>query len=100
MNRVAYAGVRLAEALLSSVSRFGNAVFLGGSTSISISARAALEPSERWQRSRRIIDRVLWFDHDHCQSALNREVELARKTLAQVEQAQHSLSRMAHKWKP
>lgn len=85
MKRLRYAALRLAEALLSSMSRFCNAVFLNGSTSISISARAALEPGPRWARARRIIDAVFWFDPNHCRTSLESEVAMARRTIATVD---------------
>jgi hypothetical protein len=84
MARASYAALRFAEALLSAGSRFLNAILLDGSTSISISARAALERTPRWRRARVWIDRAFWFDPDHCALALAREAELARKTLAQI----------------
>lgn len=85
MNRASYAAIRFAEALLSAGSRFLNATLLGGSTSISISARAALERTPRWRRARVWIDRLFWFDSQHCARALAREVYLAKRTLAQLE---------------
>jgi hypothetical protein len=84
MGRASYAALRFAEAVLSAVSRFLNAVLLGGSTSVSISARAALERTPRWRRARVWIDRLFWFDPDHCQRALDREIALARRTLEQL----------------
>lgn len=85
MRRVRYATIRFAEALLSATSRFLNAVLLNGSTSISISARAALEETPRWRRARVLIDRAFFFDPDHCAVSLEREVDAAKKTLRRVE---------------
>jgi hypothetical protein len=82
-GRVGYIIRRLGEALLSSVSRFINAAFLGGSTSESISARSYREP---WPNAVKVINAVLWvFERDHCRKAWDVEVSDARKTLARNE---------------
>ena len=71
---------RFGAALLSSVSRFINAAFLGGSTSESISARSYREP---WPRAVKAINAALRvFGKDHCRTAWLVEVSDARKTLA------------------
>jgi len=80
ISRAWYIIRRLGAALLSSVSRFCNAAFLGGSTSESISARSYREP---WPRAVKSINAALWvFDRDHCRKAWHTEVSDARKTLA------------------
>jgi hypothetical protein len=80
MSRAWYIIRRLGAALLSSVSRFCNAAFLGGSTSESISARSYREP---WPRTVKVLDAALWiFGKDHCCTAWRVEVDDARKTLA------------------
>ena len=80
IKRLAYIIRRFGGALLSSVSRFINAAFLGGSTSESISARSHREP---WPRAVAVIDAALWvFERDHCRGAWLVEVSDARKTLA------------------
>ena len=79
MQRGWYIIRRLGAALLSSVSRFINAAFLGGSTSESISARSYREP---WPRAVKAINAALWvFGKDHCRVAWLAEVADAIKTL-------------------
>jgi hypothetical protein len=74
---------RLGEALLSAVSRFCNAAFLGGSTSESVSARSYREP---WPRAVAVINAALWiFERDHCRKAWDVELSDARKTLERNE---------------
>lgn len=90
LPRPLYVLLRIAETLLSVGSRGINAFLPGGSTSISVSARAALEESPGWAAARVRIDRLfivqtLLTGKTHCQWALDREADLARKTLAQIE---------------
>jgi hypothetical protein len=83
MPRPVYVLYRLAESLLSSLSRFGNAAFLGGSTHQTISARAFIESASntRWARRQRFIDALFFFQADHCRWAWEIEVRNAEKTL-------------------
>lgn len=78
MPRAVYILYRVAEMLVSLMSRFINATLFGGSTHQTTSARAHIEP---WPIRRRIINAVFFWQDDHCLWAWEREVEAARKTL-------------------
>ena len=78
MNRAAYITYRVAEMLVSLVSRFLNAALLGGSTHQTTWARAFIEP---WPRLRRYINALFFWEDDHCARAWEREVTDAKKTL-------------------
>lgn len=75
--RVFYILYRIAEMLGSLTSRAFNAFFLGGSTRQTTSARAHLE----WPKAARIINAIVFWQDDHCESAWLAEVEDAIKTL-------------------
>jgi len=83
MPRPVYILYRLGESLLSSLSRFCNAAFLGGSTHQTISARAFIERAScpGWARRRCIIDALFFFQPDHCRWAWEIAVRNAEKTL-------------------
>lgn len=83
MPRAAYVLLRLAECLLSSLSRFGNAALLAGSTHQTISARAYIEGTTdpKWAWRRKFIDTIFFFQADHCHWAWVFEVSNAQKTL-------------------
>lgn len=78
MPRPLYILYRVAEMMVSLVSRFINAAFLGGSTHQTTSARAFIEG---WPRVQRWINRLFFWQANHCEWAWRREVEEARKTL-------------------
>jgi len=84
-RRLIYIVLRFAEALLSSFSRFFNAVLFDGSTAQTISSRAWIEGlSDPVWRSRQVfIDRVFFFQPSHCHWSWETEVTNALKTLAQ-----------------
>jgi len=84
MPRPLYILYRLAEMLVSILSRIINAVFFGGSTHQTTSARAHIEP---WPRRKRIINALFFWQADHCKWAWEREVEEARKTLERARAA-------------
>ena len=83
MRRAAYILLRFAEMVISSNSRLFNAAVFGGSTYQTVSARAYIDgrTNAKWARRRNRIDRVFWFDADHCKAAWQNEVDAARKTL-------------------
>lgn len=90
MPRYQYVAYRFGEMLVSLCSRAINAVFFGGSTYQTTSARAYAEGFDcpKWAKRRDAIDFVFaWqmklMDRDipHCQWAYMREVAEARKTL-------------------
>jgi hypothetical protein len=84
--RPIYILIRLGESTLSVVSRFCNAMFFGGSTYQSLSARAWVESSSspKWAKRRDRIDWIfskLFLQPDHCKTYYQAEVDAARKTL-------------------
>lgn len=83
MPRPIYILYRLAESLLASLSRFGNAAFFAGSTHQTISARCWIEgqQSPKWARRRRLVDALFFFQPEHCRGAWEAEVSNASKTL-------------------
>lgn len=90
MPRFAYIGYRVLEMLISLFSRFLNAAVLGGSTHQTTSARAHIETGRAWRIGRAIINAVFFWQEDHCRWAYWREVEEARKTLAQADKLSRS----------
>lgn len=78
MPRPLYIAYRVAEMLVSLVSRFLNAAIFGGSTHQTLSARAHIES---WSLRKRLINAIFFWQGDHCEWAWRREVEEARKTL-------------------
>jgi len=81
MYRPLYIAYRVAEMLISLVSRFINAALLGGSTHQATSARAFIEPLPRL---RIVINAIFFWQEDHCRWAWEREVAEAKKTLARA----------------
>lgn len=81
MPRPLYIAYRVAEMLVSVLSRLLNAI-LGGSTHQTTSARAHIEP--QWRVARRIINALFFWQADHCLWAWEQEVASARKTLARA----------------
>lgn len=81
MPRPIYIAFRIAEMLVGLLSRAFNAIFLGGSTHQTTSARAHIETGKGWRRGRRIINAVFFWQEDHCAWEWEREVVNARKTL-------------------
>lgn len=64
-----------------------NVIFFNGSPDETISGRAyrqgVLQGNARWARARRIIDRLFWFDPDHCRKSHAADRAFARAILAQ-----------------
>jgi len=83
MGRTRYILWRIATDLVSLLSRFLNAFLFGGSTAQTLSARSHLEApgSEAWERRRRFINRLFFWQPDHCRWAWEQEVERARYIL-------------------
>lgn len=69
--------------LISLVSRVINATIYAGSMHQTLSARAHIEgrTSPDWARRERRINRLFFWDADHCADAWLAEVTRARKTL-------------------
>ena len=86
LSRPIYILARFAEMLIAAGSRVLNAAVFGGSTHQTVSARAFIDgqTSPKWAKRRVIIDRLFWFQSDHCATAWAAEVLAARKTLARA----------------
>lgn len=86
MQRTRYILWRILTDLVSLLSRFLNAFLFGGSTAQTLSARSHLEApaSEAWDRRRRFINRLFFWQQDHCRWAWEMEVERARYVLARL----------------
>lgn len=78
LPRPVYVAYRVAEMLISLVSRFLNAC-RGGSTHQTLSAAAYIEPLPRLQA---FIDALFFLRKGHCRRAWKREVAEAKRTLA------------------
>lgn len=81
--RLTYILFRIANDLVSLLSRAINAFLFGGSTAQTLSARSHLEAaaSSVWDRRRRFINALFWWQPDHCRWAWETEVERARYVL-------------------
>lgn len=88
LPRPIYIAARLAEMLISSGSRVLNAAVFGGSTYQTTSARAHIDgmTSPKWAGRERVINRLFWFQPDHCRNAWLAEVAAAEKTLQRARQ--------------
>jgi hypothetical protein len=86
MKRLRYILWRVANDLVSLVSRFLNAFVFDGSTAQTLSARSHLEAqtSPKWARRKRFINRLFWWQEDHCKWAWEQEVERARYVLSRL----------------
>lgn len=86
MRRVGYILLRIASDLISLLSRAINAFLFGGSTAQTLSARSHLEApaSSVWDRRRRIINAIFFWQPDHCRWAWEKEVERARYVLQRL----------------
>jgi hypothetical protein len=89
--RARYVATRLAIDFGSLASRALNALIFGGSTAQTTSARAHIEATTCpvWDRRRRIINGLFWWQPDHCRTAWEREVDRARYVLSRLEGAPH-----------
>lgn len=81
LPRPLYVAFRLAEMLVSLISRGINAGLLGGSTHQTTSARAHIETAPKWRVIRRLINGLFFWQRDHCRWAWDQEVDHAHKTL-------------------
>lgn len=83
MNRVFYAAYHVAYFAGSIASRTVNTIVFGGSMHQTLSSRAWVESfsSPQWARGRKFIDRVIFWEDNHCEESWASEVERARKTL-------------------
>lgn len=78
MRRALHIAYRVAEMLVSLLSRFINAAFLCGSTHQTTSARMHIE---EWPRGKAIINWFFFWQKDHCRWAWIQEVKEARRTI-------------------
>jgi hypothetical protein len=85
--RALYVATRLAIDIGSLASRALNALVFGGSTAQTTSARAHIEAttSPVWDWRRRFINRLFFWESDHCAAAWQNEVDRARYVLARLE---------------
>lgn len=87
MKRTRYILWRIATDLVSLLSRFLNAFLFDGSTAQTLSARSHLEAatSRAWERRRRLINALFFWQTDHCKLAWEMEVERARYVLSRLD---------------
>jgi hypothetical protein len=79
LPRPVYIAARTVEAVGAAMSRLINSALLGGSTHQTVSARAHITPE--WATARAWINRVFFWQADHCEWAWRAEVASAIKTL-------------------
>lgn len=86
-TRALYILKRIAIDLGSLGSRALNAFLFGGSTAQTTSARAYIEARHdpRWARRRDLIDRICFWEDDHCARSWRLEVERAEYVLSVLE---------------
>lgn len=67
------------------VSQGANVLLFDGNPDESISARAyrkgVVEGEAGWARARRWIDRLFWWEPDHCQRAHKHDLDAARRLI-------------------
>ena len=87
MKRLAYIPYRLTFDLVSLFSRMLNAIFFGGSTAQTLSARAYIEGQDSvfWERMGQGINLIFFWEENHIADAWAAEVERARYTLERLE---------------
>lgn len=87
MNRLAYIPYRLTFDLISLFSRMLNAIFFGGSTAQTLSARAYIDGQDSvfWQRIGQGINLLFFWQENHIADAWAAEVERAQYTLERLE---------------
>lgn len=91
MRRACYVAYEVGYFLISLLSRIHNTVFYGGSMHQTYSARChirALEGSMVWRERERRVNRIFFWQKDHCREAWQAEVARALKTLARNEAVQ------------
>lgn len=76
------------------ISQLGHAVLFGGSPNITISARCYLERQKPiWRIAYRVINRIFFFQEDHCRDSWASDVKFAREALLKLEATQITPSR-------
>ena len=87
MKRLAYIPYRLTFDLVSLFSRMLNAIFFGGSTAQTLSARAYIDGQDSvfWERMGQGINLIFFWEENHIADAWAAEVERARYTLERLE---------------
>ena len=87
MTRVLYILRRLANDLVSLLSRGINAIVFNGSTAQTLSSRAYIDGrnSLYWRRIGRVINALFFWQENHVKLAWESEVERARYTLQRLE---------------
>jgi hypothetical protein len=87
LSRIRYVIGRLLLDIGNLSSRALNALVFNGSTAQTFSARAYADAASDpvWDRRRRIVDRIFFWQEDHCRKSWEREVERARYVLSRLE---------------
>ena len=87
MHRLAYIPYRLAFDLISLFSRMLNAIFFGGSTAQTLSARAYIDGQDSvfWERMGQAINLLFFWQENHIADAWAAEVARAQYTLERLE---------------
>jgi len=87
MIRAAYVPWRLANDLISLLSRFLNATLFNGSTAQTLSSRSYIDgrDSAFWRGMGKAINGLFFWQEDHIAEAWAAEVERARYTLQRLE---------------
>jgi hypothetical protein len=77
---------RLAPFLVAFVSRVFNVVFFKGDPYQTFSARCHMEApnSAKWDRRRRFVNKVYFWQTDHCRQARKDEIDRALRTLEMI----------------
>lgn len=83
LQQIRHVAYEVAYFLVSIISRMINATLYGGSMHQTLSARAHIEGviNEEWGRRADRIDRLFFWEEDHCAQAWAGEVERAWKTI-------------------
>jgi hypothetical protein len=85
--RIRYVIRRIARDTGNLCSRAVNALLLNGSTAQTVSARAHIDSitDPVWERRRQRINRLFFWEDDHCRQSWEAEVERARYVLSRLE---------------
>lgn len=81
LPKLLYVAFRVVEMLVGLISRGINGLLPGGSTFQTLSARSHLRESRNWERARRVINGIFFWQEDHCAWEWERELSNAHKTI-------------------
>jgi len=73
--------------ILEAISQLAHAVFLGGNPNITFSARCFLERNKNkyWAWGYKTLNKVFFWQEDHCRSSWVEDIVFARKALFELE---------------